>query len=200
LRREVEHEAVVALMAARQGVRTPALLGFATAQPESFVLVYRGIAGRSLDRVAPEELSDAVVAQVWSQIRILRAHGLAHRDLRLANLFLDDDQQVWIIDFGFAELAASDLLLATDLAEAVASLSLKIGADRAAQQAVDELGPDAAATAAARLEPAYLSGATRSGLKDRPELLPRLRSALGLGSPGRQTAVVERDGTPSAGI
>jgi undecaprenyl-diphosphatase len=178
LRREVEHEAVVALMAGQQGVRTPALLGFATAQPESFVLVYRGIAGRSLDRVAPEELGDAVTAQVWSQIRILRDHRIAHRDLRLANLFLDDDQHVWIIDFGFAELAASDLLLATDLAEAVASLSLKIGTERAARQAVDELGAEAAATAVVRLDPAYLSGATRAGLKDRPQLLPQLRSAL----------------------
>ena len=85
---------------------------------------------------------------------------------------------MWIIDFGFAELAASDLLLATDLAEAVASLSLKIGPVRAARQAVDELGADAAATALARLDPAYLSGATRAGLRARPELLSQLRSAL----------------------
>ena len=191
LRREVEHEALVALMAGQEGVRTPALLGFATAQPESFVLVYGGIAGRSLDRVAPEELSDAITAQLWSQIRVLRAHRIAHRDLRLANLFLDDDRQVWIIDFGFAELAASDLLLATDLAETVASLSLKIGADRAAQQVVDELGADAAASALTRLDPAYLSGATRTGLKERPELLPRLRSALG--APDRPDG---RDRTP----
>jgi glycosyltransferase 2 family protein len=178
LRREVEHEAVVALMAGRQGVRTPAVLGFATAQPDSFVLVYRGIAGRSLDRVAPDELGDDVTAEVWRQIRILREHRVAHRDLRLANLFLDDDRHVWIIDFGFAELAASDLLLATDLAEAVASLSLKIGAARATEQAVDKLGAEVAATAVARLDPAYLSGATRTGLKERPELLPQLRSSL----------------------
>ena len=61
------------------------------------------------------------------QIAVLRGHRIAHRDLRLANLFLDDDGDVWLIDFGFAELAASDLLLATDLAELLTSLSLLVG-------------------------------------------------------------------------
>ena len=48
-----------------------------------------------------------------SQASLIRA------DLRLANLFLDPAGGVWVIDFGFGELAASDLLLATDLAELV---------------------------------------------------------------------------------
>ncbi len=178
LRRSVEHEAVVALVAREQGVRTPRLLGLATAEPNSFVLAYQGIAGRSLDRVEPEELTEAVIGQVWDQIRTMRTHRIAHRDLRLANVFLDDQDEVWIIDFGFSELAASDLLLATDLAEAVASLSLKIGSERAARQATDELGAEVAATAVPRLAPGYLSGATRTSLKAEPEILPELRASL----------------------
>ena len=168
----------MALVASQHGVRTPRLLGFATADPDSFVLAYQGIAGRSLDRVEPEELTEAVIGQVWEQIRTMRTHRIAHRDLRLANVFLDDHQDVWIIDFGFSELAASDLLLATDLAEAVASLSLKIGPERAARQATDELGAEVAATAVPRLAPAYLSGATRTGLKAQPTILPELRARL----------------------
>ena len=69
-------------------------------------------------------------------------------------------------------------MLATDLAEVVASLSLKIGSERAARQATDELGAEVAATAVPRLAPGYLSGATRTGLKAEPEILPELRACL----------------------
>ena len=131
LRRAVEHEAFVALAASHAGVRTPPLAGFAAAEPGGFVLAYVAIDGRSLDGVDPEEITDDVLAGIWEQMAILRAHGIAHRDLRLANVFLAADGEVWMIDFGFSELAASDLLLATDLAELVTSLSLKVGPERA---------------------------------------------------------------------
>ena len=39
------------------------------------------------------------------------------------NIMLDDDGAVWIIDFGFAELAASDANLNADVAELLLSLS-----------------------------------------------------------------------------
>ena len=40
-----------------------------------------------------------------------------------------------MIDFGFSELAASDLLLANDVAELVASSSVVVGAERATSHA-----------------------------------------------------------------
>ncbi len=122
LRRAVEHEALVALAAANEGVRTPPLAAFAAAEPGGFVLAYEAIDGRSLDGVDPEGITDEVLAGIWDQMAILRSHGIAHRDLRLANVFLAADGVVWMIDFGFSELAASDLLMATDLAELVLSL------------------------------------------------------------------------------
>ena len=135
LRRTVEHEALVALAAREHGIRTPRLVAFATADPNSFVLAYEAVAGRSLDRVAPEEVTDDVLAAIWAQVGELRRHRIAHRDLRLANIFLAEDGAVWLIDFGFSELAASDTLLATDIAELVASSSLKVGAERSVGQA-----------------------------------------------------------------
>ena len=186
LRRTVEHEALVALAAADVGVRTPPLVGFATCEPDGFVLAYQAIAGRSLDGVAPDRLSDDVLTGVWQEVARLRAHRIAHRDLRLANVFLDDDDEVWIIDFGFSELAASDLLLANDLAELLASLSLAVGPERAVAAGLAVLAPAELATAADRLAPFALSGATRTGMKERSGLLDDLRSEVAALAPAGQ--------------
>jgi undecaprenyl-diphosphatase len=178
LRRTVEHEALVALAAREYGIRTPRLVAFATAEPNSFVLAYEAVAGRSLDRVAPDEVTDDVLAAIWSQVGDLRRYRIAHRDLRLANIFLAEDGQVWLIDFGFSELAASDKLLATDVAELLASSSLQVGPDRAIAQARAALSPEDLAAAVDRLHPWALSGATRTGLKERSGLLDDLRRQL----------------------
>jgi undecaprenyl-diphosphatase len=180
LRRTVEHEALVALAARGHGIRTPRLVAFATAEPNSFVLAYEAVAGRSLDRVAPDEMADDVLAAIWTQVGQLRRHRIAHRDLRLANIFLAEDGQIWLIDFGFSELAASDTLLATDIAELVASSSLQVGAERAVAQARAALSADELAAAGGRLHLWALSGATRTGLRERAGLLDDLRRRLNL--------------------
>jgi undecaprenyl-diphosphatase len=180
LRRTVEHEALVALAARGHGIRTPRLVAFATAEPNSFVLAYEAVAGRSLDRVAPDEMADDVLAAIWTQVGQLRRHRIAHRDLRLANIFLAEDGQIWLIDFGFSELAASDTLLATDIAELVASSSLQVGAERAVAQARAALSADELAVAGGRLHLWALSGATRTGLRERAGLLDDLRRRLNL--------------------
>lgn len=183
LRRAVEHEALVALAARDLGVRTPRLRAFATADPNGYVLAYEAIAGRSLDRLAPEEFTDEVLAGVWNQLATLREHRIAHRDLRLANVFLSDDGEAWIIDFGFSELAASDLLLATDLAELVASSAVQVGAERAVAAGLAEVGSVALTTALDRLRLPMLSGATRSGVKSASGLLDELRHRLAAAGP-----------------
>jgi glycosyltransferase 2 family protein len=181
LRRAVEHEALVALAARDLGVRTPRFVALATAEPASFVLAYEGIEGRSLDRVDPDEVTDDLLAAVWDQVATLRSHRVAHRDLRLANVFVAADGAVWMIDFGFSELAATDTLLATDVAELLAATTLQVGIDRAVAAAVGALGPEAVATAADRLQPWALSGATRTAFKERPGLLDELRERVAAG-------------------
>jgi undecaprenyl-diphosphatase len=179
LRRAVEHEALVALFARTVGVRTPAVVAVATAEPNGYVLAYDAIAGRSLDRLEPDEITDEVLRAVWDQLALLRAHRIAHRDLRLANVFLADDGEAWLIDFGFSELAASDVLLSTDLAEMLASSTTKVGVDRAVAAGLAAVGPDVLATALGRLRPPMLSGATRTTLKSQPGVLDALRNAVG---------------------
>jgi undecaprenyl-diphosphatase len=178
LRRTVEHEALVALAVRDLGIRTPRLRAFSSAEPASFVLAYDAIDGRSLDRLEPAELTDEVLAGIWAQVVRLREHRVAHRDLRLANIFLAADGEVWMIDFGFSELAASDLLLANDVAELVASSSLLVGVPRAVDHARGHLDAAGLAAAAERLHPWALSGATRTGLAGQPGVLDALRARL----------------------
>jgi undecaprenyl-diphosphatase len=175
LRRTVEHEALVALAARDLGIRTPRLVALATAEPNSFVLAYEAIEGRSLDRLQPDEVTDEVLAAIWDQVGQLRRHRIAHRDLRLANVFLAADGAVWMIDFGFSELAASSLLLTNDVAELLASSTLQVGPERAVTRARAAVGADVLEAALDRLHPWALSGATRTGLKAKRGLLDELR-------------------------
>jgi glycosyltransferase 2 family protein len=178
LRRAVEHEALVALFARSAAVRTPPLVALATAEPNGYVLAYEAIAGRSLDRLDPGDVTDAVLGAVWDQLALLRSRRIAHRDLRLANVFLADDGEVWLIDFGFSEMAASDVLLKTDLAEMLASSTTKVGADRAVAAGQAAVGCAVLATALERLRLPMLSGATRAAMKSAPGLLEELRMAI----------------------
>ena len=178
LRRGVEHEALVALAARDLGVRTPRLLAFATAEPHGYALAYEAIEGRSLDRVDPADVTDDVLAATWRLVGDLRHRRIAHRDLRLANIFLDDSGEVWLIDFGFSELAASDLLLATDVAELLASSAVYVGAQRAAAACSETVDPEGLGKALERLHPWALSGATGTAHKERPALLPELRAQV----------------------
>jgi undecaprenyl-diphosphatase len=178
LRRAVEHEAFVALSAHQAGVRTPAVVAVATAEPNAFVLAYEAVDGKSLDRVDESAVTDPVIEAVWEQVQLMRVRRIAHRDLRLANIFLAADGAVWMIDFGFSEVAASELLLRNDVAELVASSSLKIGAERATKLALAAVGPKALAGALDRLHPWALSGATRTALQRAPGSLDDLRTAV----------------------
>ncbi len=171
LKRAVEHEAFVAMAAREAGVRTPRLVAFTSAEPAAYVLAYDAIAGRSLDRIPAEELTDELLDQTWQQLAILRRNRIAHRDLRLANLFRDEDGRAWLIDFGFSEAAASDTLLANDVAELTVSSAGVVGVERSVAAARRGLGSEALASARPRMRPAMLSGATRAAVKASPGLL-----------------------------
>jgi glycosyltransferase 2 family protein len=191
LRRAVEHEAFVALAARDLGVRTPRLRAFTTADPNGYVVAYEAIEGKSLDRLDADEITDDVLTACWRLVGQLRRHRIAHRDLRLANIFLDECGDVWLIDFGFSEMAAADRLLATDVAELVASSSMPVGPERAVAHAAVSVDRTTLERALDRLHLWALSGATRAGLKARPgqldELRDRLRDAVGRPAFGVQT-------------
>lgn len=171
----VEHEAYLQLLAARAGVRTPAVLTAVPTGDGHVLLVQQHVAGETLDRLDAAEVDDRLLAAVWAEVARLHAAGIAHRDLRRANVLVDPDRQPWLLDFGFAEAAASQRRLAGDVAELLASLACLVGAGRAVHSATGTLGVEAVAQALPLLQPAALAAATRADLKGRPGLLAELR-------------------------
>lgn len=177
LRQSVEHEALVSLRAAAAGVRTPELLAVSELDGGAMALAYRMIDGKSLDSQPEEAFTDDVLDRIWQQVALMRSVGVAHRDLRLANVFLDDEQSPWIIDFGFSELAASDRLLASDIAELLSSTCVVVGPERAVASAMRVLGPEPLGAALPRLQPVALGTATRVAIT-RNKLIEPLRTEV----------------------
>lgn len=162
LRRSVEHEALVSLQAASLGVRTPRILGVADAGIDGMALAYEGIAGASADSFI--DIDDEALESIWEMVSSLHARRIAHRDLRLANIFIDDDRAPLLIDFGFSELAASDQLLGTDVAELLASTAATVGTERAVAAAHRATGLAELERALPWLQPGALSAATREAI------------------------------------
>jgi undecaprenyl-diphosphatase len=178
LRRTVEHEALVSLKARDVGIDTPRLRALARVGDDAFLLAYNLIPGASLDKVDPDRLTDEVLTAIWTQVDLLRRNRIAHRDLRLANVFLDEEDRPWMIDFGFAEVAADEALLRADIAQLLVSLATAVGVDRALDTAIAGMGSHAVGSAIGRLQIVALSGATQSRLRSQPELLDDLRTAV----------------------
>ncbi len=178
LRRTIEHEALVALHARNVGVRTPRIRAVVDVGTDSMLLAQDMIDGSSIDSVPPGRLTDDVLAAIWGQVALFRTNRIAHRDLRRANVFLDNDDQPWMIDFGFSELAASDVLLNADVAQLVASLAVAVGPERAVASGIASLGADAMADALPRMQMGVLSGATQDALKEQGDLLKRVQQEV----------------------
>lgn len=183
VRRAVEHEAFVADRAAAAGVRTPPVLSVGTLPNErGMFLVSAVVDGTTLDETA--DIGDAPLRSAWSAVQSLRRARIAHRDLRAANVMLVGED-AWLIDFGFAEIAASDALLDRDLAELLVSTAALVGVRRAVDAAVAVLGADELAAAIPQIQPLAVSTASRSAL-DRSgfeELREAVRSAAGISAP-----------------
>lgn len=162
LQRAVEHEALVSLQAAAIGIRTPRILGVTDVGVDGMMLAYEAIDGVSADQL--EDISDEALIAVWQMVSTLHSKRIAHRDLRLANIFIDVDGVPWLIDFGFSELAASDQLLGTDVAELLASTAAVVGTERAVAAAHQATGIAELERALRWLQPLALSSATRQAI------------------------------------
>jgi glycosyltransferase 2 family protein len=128
---EVEHEASMALLAARAGVRTPEVLLVRSFDNGAGMLVQQRVVGRDLAHTDAAVLDDALLTELWRQVGMLHRARIAHGDLVPANCMVDGDGRPWLVDYDQAQAASGTALLERDRAELLAALSAMVGPERA---------------------------------------------------------------------
>lgn len=177
LRRAVEHEALIALKATSDGIPTARLDAVAEVDPEGMLLAFDFVTGE-VPEGKGSDISDAVLRKIWGVAADLQAHHLAHRDLRLAHLLVDENDSVMIVDFSFAELAAHPTQLRTDIAELLCSTAVEVGPARAVAAAVDVLGKASLGDALGRIQPLALTSHTRRAVSAQDGLLEQIQAEV----------------------
>lgn len=170
-RSQVDHEAALALAAERAGVRTPEVIAARSLDGGRGLLAFRWIEGQSMEASASVSRDD--LSAFWEQVDTLHRAGIAHGGLVGANVILGEAGP-WLVDFGYAEMLADDLLLEEDVLEALISLSLRYGPEEVVATALEVLGPNRVDGALAHGDDARLSPATSEELRDQPQVLDRL--------------------------
>jgi len=190
----VEHQALVGVMAERAGVQAPRVDRVVRADDDAGLLVMDWVDGGSLDRLPPEQLTDDLLRRLWAEVDKLHRAGIAHRSLRTANVMVDPDGRVHLVDFSFSELSATQRQQDLDVAELLASLATQVGEDRAVSTAAEVLGTQAVAPSVPLLQPLALSAATRRAVAGESGLLARTRSAAAqaAGTSAEELARVQR--------
>lgn len=177
-KRQVEHEALISILAAQAGVRTPRVhLAGKGRTGEAFVVEQR-VVGHTLDDLSCEDIDDKMLHRVWEQVAELRRSRIAHNDLRRHNILVDSCGLPWLLDFGVADSSASKQRMARDVAELLVSLATVVGAERAADSAWDSLGPAALKEALPLLQPLALSGRTLHELRGKRAVVDAVRARL----------------------
>ena len=188
LEQDVEHEALLLLMAHRADVECPALRALSALPDGSMALAVEYVEGRRLDALAADEIDAELLDRVWREVERLHAARLAHRSLRAANILVTAEGPV-VIDFGFGTESAGERAQAIDRAELLVSLAAVVGAEPALASATRTIGVDALATAAPYLQPLALSAATRKQASK--ALLRELRDGIATAT-GEAPAPLER--------
>ena len=104
---EVEHEALMALLARDVGVRAPAVLLVTSFGNGAGLLVQERIDGSALAELGGDQIDEDLLADVRRQVSALHRGGLAHQDLNGDNVMVDRDGMTWLVDFDQA-VAGSD--------------------------------------------------------------------------------------------
>ena len=184
LKLDVEHEALLLLLARQGGVACPRVVTLGALADDSMVLALEYVDGGPLDDLAPEQIDDGLLESTWTAVATLHRRGMAHRALRAANVLVGAGEPV-IIDLGFGEESATPRMQAIDRAELLASLGALVGPDRAVASAVRSIGAATIATALPYLQPLALSAATRKQMSKARlhELRDALATARGVEAP-----------------
>ena len=172
---QVEHEALAILMARQAGVRAPEVVMAALGPGGQAGVVTRQADVEPLEAASAEATSDEVLAELWRQVAVLHAAGIAHGRLNTGQVLVQDGQPV-LVGFAAATLGAPQTSIDIDVAELLVSCTVLVGADRALTSAVSGVGVEAVKRAMPYLQRAALTPHTRDLARSHEVALKKLRT------------------------
>lgn len=175
LKRRVEHEALAARTVRDGGAPSAAVIGVGVTDGGAVFLMEELLSGRPLSDLDEHEVTDDVIRAVFHAVRAVHDTRTAHHNLAPQNMIVGDNQQVWLVDFDEAELAADNRERARDVAELLVAMSLTAGPERSVAVGVEELGPEEVAACLPLVQPLALSPSLGKSIKSERQLLDRIR-------------------------
>jgi uncharacterized membrane protein YbhN (UPF0104 family) len=173
-RQQVEHEAFITLLAERSGVPVLPVIAAGVAGARDGVLVLEA-EGRPIQQLAPDEVTDALLADLWRAVSVMQEAGIAHGALDAQRLFVAGDGSARIGDFQAAVASAPPPAMLADRARLLVTTALLAPDDRWAAAALAGIGADGLTDVLPYIQPAALSRFTRRSLKDAGHDLDAIR-------------------------
>jgi uncharacterized protein (TIRG00374 family) len=173
---QVEHEALVTVLAKRAGVGCPEVVVAATTENGDAILVTdrRGV---SLTETDPNRLSDEILAALWVEVGKLHGADISHGALNATSVRLDGGEPV-ITGFQAGSLSAGEARIGIDVAELLVSLAAMVGVKRSVQAAKAGVGDVALAASVPYLQLPAISSTTRRAVDKAGKLVKEVRNAV----------------------
>ncbi|NED97191.1 flippase-like domain-containing protein [Phytoactinopolyspora alkaliphila] len=178
MRTAVNQITLQSLAVTRAGVRTPKLRKVLKVNGEATALVFDHVPGTPLSSLTGDDVSDEMLEDLWRQLRRLRRNQVAHRRLSGRSILYSETGKVWLLDPSGGEVAAPDLAIRADLAQALVAAALVVGPERAIDTASKVLSAQALSGAMPLLQVIALPRSVRREVRGKRNLLTELRDRL----------------------
>jgi len=190
VRRLVQYEDYMMLVMHDFGIPCAKTYGFVEITPErEYLLVTEFLEGGT--EITEAEVDDAIIDDALATIRRMWEVGVAHRDVKPANIMVRDGK-IMLIDLAFGEIRPSPWRQAVDLANMMLVLAMRSDPDRVYQRALQFFAADEIAEAFAATRGATLPSQSRSMLRalkrDGRNLVGRFREL----APDRRKVGIQR--------
>jgi tRNA A-37 threonylcarbamoyl transferase component Bud32 len=187
VRRFVEYEDYALRLLYELGAPTPRPYGVVEITPEREYMIVMEFFDGAVE-IGEAEIDDGVIDQGLALVRQLWEAGLAHRDVKPANLMVRDGE-LKLIDVFFVQVRPSPWRQAVDLANMMLVLALRSDAERVYARALHYFSEDEIAEAFAAARGVASPTQLRTELKaDGRDLLRRFREL----APAREPVAIQR--------
>ena len=177
--RQVEHEALMTLLAGQAGVEVPSVVAVGSTDRDDAVLVL----ARTGEPLAahPEGCTETVALGLWEVLDRLHRRSMSHGQIDEGTALLagpPDRGVVGLADWSGAQVASRDHRFRLDEAQVLVTTALGLGVDASAAVAAVVLGPDRTAALLPFVQPAALTVRQRGQLRTSGLDLDELRDTL----------------------